>query len=142
MSRLRLPGSRDRPLTAAGAPLASLAAAVSAVALLAVIDPTDPRFHVTCPFLAITGHYCPGCGSVRAMDALLLGDVGAAAGFNPLAVAALPVVAVLWVAWFRRRMTGASRRVVAPGWLLWALGGVVLLFWLLRNLPIGAALAP
>jgi hypothetical protein len=76
------------------------------------------------------------------MDALLRGELGEAVGRNPLAVAVLPVVAALWFAWLRRHVTGASRRVVAPGWILWSFAGAVLIFWVLRNLPIGAALAP
>jgi Protein of unknown function (DUF2752) len=142
MSEARLRAWRHRPIPAVVAPLASLVAAGAVSALLAVINPTDPRFFVTCPFLAVTGHYCPGCGSVRAMDALLRGDVGDAVGFNPLTVAAVPLVAALWVGWVRRSVTGAARRWAAPRWALWLLVGVVVLFWLLRNLPVGAALAP
>jgi Protein of unknown function (DUF2752) len=142
VSQVRLPAWRHPPLLAVVAPLASLLAAGAAAGVLAAIDPTDPRFRVTCPFLAITGHYCPGCGSVRAVDALLRGDLGDAVGFNPLTVAAVPLVAGLWLGWFRRSVTGTARRWAAPGWALWLLAGMVLVFWVLRNLPIGAALAP
>jgi Protein of unknown function (DUF2752) len=137
-----MPARRHRPVPAIVAPLASLVTVGTVAGVLAVIDPTDPRVRVTCPFLEITGHYCPGCGSVRAMDALLRGGLGDAIGFNPLTVAAVPLVAALWAGWFRRSVTGAPRRWAAPGWALWLLAGVVLVFWVLRNLPIGAALAP
>jgi Protein of unknown function (DUF2752) len=142
VSQLGLARPRHRLWPAVAAPLASLGTAGTAVAYLAVVDPTAMRFRVACPFLAVTGHYCPGCGSVRAMDALLRGELGEAVGRNPLAVAVLPVVAALWFAWLRRHVTDAPRRVVAPGWMLWSFVGAVLVFWVLRNLPIGAALAP
>jgi len=38
-----------------------------------------------CPFIALTGLPCPGCGMTRAMDALLHGDWSRAVAFHPYA---------------------------------------------------------
>ena len=47
-----------------------------------------------CPFHAVTGWYCPGCGGTRALGALLRGDAVAALQDNVLMFTVLPVVAV------------------------------------------------
>ena len=131
-----------RGLAGLTGPVASVAAAAVAVAVLAVVDPTQPGHYPTCPFFAVTGHWCPGCGSLRAMHALTHGDVAAAAGLNVLALASLPVLALIWLLWVRRSWTGAPRAKTAPATLIWALAVAVLVFGVVRNLPFGAALAP
>lgn len=129
-------------LTGLTRPIASVAAATAAFAVIALVDPNQPGRYPTCPFLVVTGHYCPGCGTLRAVHALAEGDVTAAAGLNLLAVASLPVLALLWLLWLRQRWTGAPRARPAPPTLIWALAIGALLFGLVRNLPFGAALAP
>jgi hypothetical protein len=55
---------------------------------------TLPAFHPPlCPFLALTGIPCPLCGTTRAWDATLHGDLAAAFRYHPLAPLALP----LWI---------------------------------------------
>lgn len=115
--------------------------AVAAVAYVGAVDPETPGHYPTCPFLYVTGAYCPGCGSLRAVHALARGDVGTALARNPLTLACAVALVALWAAWLRRRLTGAPRRV-APAWVVYAFLGVVLAFWLLRNLPGFAFLAP
>lgn len=58
----------------------------------------SPRFAV-CPFRAVTGIPCPGCGGVRSTLALLNGDIGAAFGYNLLSpfVALSLAVSVIWL---------------------------------------------
>ena len=47
----------------------------------ALIDPMAPPLPLPgCPFLGLTGWFCPGCGSSRAIRALVSGDVARAAG--------------------------------------------------------------
>ena len=110
--------------------------------VLYVVDPETPGHYPTCPFLALTGHYCPGCGSLRAVHALLHGDVRLALQRNPLAV----VTAVLLLAgmfiWVRRLWQGRQRTWVVPAWLLYCLLAVVLAFWALRNVPGWTWLSP
>jgi hypothetical protein len=48
------------------APAAVAAGALAAAALVHVVDPNDSGNYPTCPFLALTGRFCPGCGSLRA----------------------------------------------------------------------------
>jgi hypothetical protein len=57
--------------------------------------PAVARFVPACPFHALTGLPCPGCGATRALVALAQGDVVRAIGWNPLATS---VFVSAWVA--------------------------------------------
>lgn len=96
--RFRAAGPDDRGLA-----LVLVLGALSALALvpfLPLLAPLVPG----CPFHALTGVPCPGCGTTRAALALARGDVPAAFGWNPLAAAAFLIggavclLAPLWVA--------------------------------------------
>jgi hypothetical protein len=129
--------------SAPAAPLAVLVAGLAAVAFVASVDPEQPGHYPTCPFLALTGWWCPGCGSLRAVHALTRGDFGTALDRNVLTVLAIPALLIAWAAWLRRALTGTSRTAAAvPVAAIWAVLGVVVAFWTLRNLPAGAWLAP
>ena len=124
------------------APLATAAAALCATAYVAEVDPNHAGHYPTCPLLYLTGHPCPGCGSLRAIHDLATGRLDAAIHRNPLTVLAVPLLVGIWVLWARRSASGRPRTSVAPPWLLWTLLGVILAFWLLRNLPGFGALGP
>jgi Protein of unknown function (DUF2752) len=124
------------------APAAVALAAAAATTVVGVVDPNEAGHYPTCPFLWLTGRFCPGCGSLRAVHALTRGDVGAAIGHNVLAVAALVVLGWLWLRWTVRTWTGASPPRPAPAAVLLAGAALVVLFAVVRNLPFGAALAP
>jgi Protein of unknown function (DUF2752) len=126
-----------------GRPLAAAAVVAAGFVLVAVVDPNVPGHYPTCPFLAVTGQYCPGCGGLRAAHALTQGDVAGAAGSNLLLVLALPVAVALWARWLAACAKG---RPEAP--FRWRNGlalpavALVAAFWMARNLPWGASLAP
>lgn len=127
--------SRTLPVTVG---LAGLAAGT----LLYTVDPYDGGYP-TCPMLAITGLYCPGCGSLRAVHDLLHGDLVGALARNPLAVLAVPYLAFWLVSW-ALRATGrpAPRSTVLPAWAIWVLLGVVLAYGIARNIPGWSWLSP
>ena len=56
-----------------------------AAATLYAVDPTRYRITPPCPYLALTGLACPGCGLTRAAHFLLHGDITRAFAFNPWA---------------------------------------------------------
>ena len=120
---------------------------VGAAALVAANDPAAPgsRFP-SCTFRQLTGLWCPGCGLTRGTHHLLNGDLGAAVAsnvFTPLVALAL---AGAWWAWWRHagghRTGGVLDR--APRWASPVLLGAVVVFGVVRNLPIAPfdALAP
>ncbi|MEU8322672.1 DUF2752 domain-containing protein [Nonomuraea sp. NPDC048881] len=125
------------------APLGVAAAAGAVVGVVGVVDPNQPGHYPTCPFLWVTGLYCPGCGTLRTIHALAHLDPLAALGLNPLAVAMIPFLLFWWGRWVVRAWQGRPRRTTLahPAWL-WAFLGVVMVYWVVRNLPFGAFLAP
>lgn len=123
-------------------PLVVAAGAAATVLLIATVDPNEPGHYPTCPVLALTGHLCPGCGSLRAVHAMAHGDLGAAVGLNLLAVLAVLPLAVVWLQWVRRCRRGRARTTVAPASALWGLLVAVAVFTVVRNLPAGQWLAP
>ena len=122
--------------------VAVTAAGLAAGAALFAVDPNEPGHYPTCPFLFITGYYCPGCGSLRAVHALTHGDVGAAVGLNVLTVVGIVLAATIWGRWVLRSWRGQPRTRVAPAWTLYLALGVIVVFWIVRNLTVGEALAP
>ena len=104
--------------------------------LLYNVDPRNPGSYPICPFLGLTGCFCPGCGTLRALHQLLHGNPIAAFGYNPFAVLSIPFIAYSY-------MTGALRTFALPApapvfvqsrWI-WGLLAAVLAFWALRNVP-------
>ncbi|WP_352301936.1 DUF2752 domain-containing protein [Kineosporia sp. NBRC 101731] len=83
-------------------PLVVAAVTGAATGYLAVVDPNRPGHYPGCPFRALLGVYCPGCGGLRAVHDLAHGDVPAALSSNLLVTLVAPVAVVLWVRWFRR----------------------------------------
>lgn len=122
-------------------PAAVAVAALAAGAYVGAVDPNQAGHYPTCPFLWLTGWYCPGCGSLRAVHALAHGDAGTALSRNPLTVVFAVVLVLMWASWLQRAVTGRARRA-APAWALWLVLGVVCAFWVLRNLPGMQWLAP
>jgi hypothetical protein len=123
-------------------PLGVAVAALAATGYVAVVDPNVAGHYPTCPFLAITGWYCPGCGALRAVHALAHGDLSTALARNPFAVVAAGYLAVAWALWLRRTATGRPRRWLAPPWVLYSVLGAILMFWVLRNVPGWTWLSP
>jgi hypothetical protein len=113
------------------------------VAYVAGVDPNQAGHYPPCPFLFLTGLYCPGCGGLRAVHALAHGDVGAALGLNPLLVVMIPLLAVWWADWTVRTWRGLPMREGfrrAAG--IWVFLGVLIVYWVARNLPFAAFLGP
>jgi Protein of unknown function (DUF2752) len=110
-------------------------AAVALMGCLAVRDPNEAGAYPLCPFRAITGWDCPGCGSLRGLHALALGDVRVMADQNLLLLVAVPFIVWRYVAWVRRRALGLPAREPGSPVLVVIIAAIVLLFWVVRNLP-------
>ena len=119
--------------------------AIGVGAMLYILDPREAGNYPVCPFLGVTGHHCPGCGTLRALHQLLYGNPVSALGYNLITVLSLPFLGYAFV-------VGALRafRMPAPGsvfinsQLIWGLVFGVVTFWVLRNIPVEPlqALAP
>ena len=122
---------------ASAGPVGAAAVALAACAVVAVVDPNEPGHYPTCPFKALTGLDCPGCGSMRAVHALTRGQILHAADLNLLLLVALPFLVWAWAAWLVRSL-GRSwpPNLAVPGPVGWGVAGVVVAFWFARNLPV------
>ena len=121
-----------------------LAAASAAVLALWLLGSRPPPWYPPCPFHLVTGLFCPGCGSGRAVHALVHGEWARALGLNPLLVLLLPF-GLVWLGRTLWRGLGRGLPPVdppRPAAMLLLL--VVSVFWVLRNLPWwpGPLLAP
>src|ERR1700724_2011502 len=112
--------------------------AVIALSLLYFLYPaTNTSFYPACIFHSLTGLYCPGCGSQRAASALLHGSFSKAIGLNILFVLCIPLIlysafVYSWNVFSQKKMAQAV--FYSPLFIKIFLG-IVLLFWVLRNIP-------
>lgn len=107
-----------------------------AAAYTAVANPHVPGFFPDCIFYAATGHWCPGCGGLRATHDLLRGDLGAAMGMNPVVVLViLPLIAVGTGWWLLSAVGVRLPKVTIPTWAAWSIPVLLGVFWVVRNIP-------
>jgi hypothetical protein len=89
--------------TARAGLIATGVALAGALTYIGLADPHRPGFlFPACPFKALTGLDCPGCGGLRMTHDLLNGDLGAAVVDNVFLLVALPALAVWLVVRWRR----------------------------------------
>lgn len=90
---------------------------------------------VPCPFHALTGLLCPGCGVTRMCMALLALDLPAAWTANPVLLLLLPVLAALLVRLAARYVkSGRSALGRGESALVWGMVAVLLAWGAARNL--------
>lgn len=122
IARLRLPA-----LVAAGT--------AASAAYIGSVSPYTAGGYPVCPIYALTGVYCPGCGTARCLHSLVTGDFSAAFARNPLLVILVAVAAVVFVRWVMLRWRGEPLRWNPPNWVPISIGIGVLAFGVLRNFP-------
>ncbi|MCX5043187.1 DUF2752 domain-containing protein [Aldersonia sp. NBC_00410] len=119
-------------------PVTVAAAGLAAFAVLRVRDPHTPGAYLPCPFHAITGLWCPGCGGLRAANDLAHADLAASLSSNVF-VAPLVLAAVLaWLCW----VSGRTVRLPSGRATLAMVVVVLVAFTVVRNTGWGNWLAP
>lgn len=118
-------------------PAAMLAAFAVTLGMLRVFDPATSGIFPPCPLRYLTGWYCPGCGSLRAIHQLLHANVRAAWAMNPLTVILLPFLmyGLASFALFEIRGEGLPQPFLRGAWIR-ALCAAIILFGIARNLPL------
>lgn len=91
-----------------------------------------------CPFHLLTGLYCPGCGSQRALSSLLHGEFLQATRFNVLMVASLPLLFYSALVQVINKTTGNTfiQKIFYSSLFVRIVLIIILVFWVLRNLPV------
>ena len=118
-------------------PIAVLGLCILVLTLLYIFNPAGSIFYATCPFHALTGFYCPGCGSLRALHQLLDGQLATAFGLNPLMVLSLPFLGYSFLSYIMVGIRGhLLPNFFVPAIFIWVFLGIVLLFWVLRNISL------
>jgi hypothetical protein len=119
--------------------LVFISIAVFAIALLYFFfDARQFTFFPKCPFYVLTGLYCPGCGSQRAISSLLHGEILPAIHFNLLLVTCLPLLfysAVISVANYFNKRQIIKLIFYSPLFVKTFLV-VVVCFAIVRNIPV------
>jgi len=112
------------------------AAAIVAVAMIAVYMCVDPSsgYYPRCAFKALTGLSCPGCGSQRALHALLNGDLRGALAFNALFVAEIPLLVMIGLPGLYRTRFSRLRRVVTGQTFILSVLAVIVIWTVARNI--------
>ena len=121
--------------------LTALALAGIAVALWVVgtFNPTGYGFFPKCQFHSVTGLHCIGCGLTRSLHAWLNLDPLQGLAYHPLSFILLPYVGwSLGLALWRWAWGGESKRsrFRGPPWLIWSFVWLLMIFWVVRNIPI------
>jgi hypothetical protein len=99
-------------------------------------DPHSPNFvFPVCPFKALTGWNCPGCGGLRMTHDILHGDFSAAVVDNVFLLVGLPLLA----AWLVVRWRCGQRLMPMPAIVTIAVAAIA--WTVVRNLP-GFPLVP
>ncbi|MBS7566082.1 DUF2752 domain-containing protein [Mucilaginibacter sp. Bleaf8] len=100
-------------------------------------NPTKYSFFPKCPFHYLTGLDCPGCGSQRAIHALLHANLADAIRQNLLLVLSLPILLIH----FGYVLTSALKGKKYKWALLYhpltprIMAVIVIAFWIVRNTP-------
>ena len=93
------------------------------IVLLFLLDPIETRFFPHCPFFALTGLKCPGCGTARALHAVLHGRFTEALCFNAVLPAMLVILAYCL----------AFPRHAQRAYVVWTLLVFIVAWWVIRN---------
>lgn len=114
-----------------------MAGLVLVLIILCIYFYFDPngRFFPQCPFLSLTGLECPGCGTQRAVHAVLHGDIGAVWQLNAALFVFVPLLILLFVA----EVLGHQRiprlyDALNSRYMIWATATFIIVWWAVRNL--------
>lgn len=99
-------------------------------------DPATQSFFPTCPFLAISGYQCPGCGSQRAIHQMLHFNYQAAFVYNPLVVIFTPYILLgLYIEYLdKKRRFLKIRNILYGRYAALIILLLIVAYWIIRNI--------
>uniref|UniRef100_UPI0032172630 DUF2752 domain-containing protein n=1 Tax=uncultured Draconibacterium sp. TaxID=1573823 RepID=UPI0032172630 len=109
---------------------------IGVAVLFYVLDPNKQAIFPRCLFYSVTGAYCPGCGSQRALHSLLHFDIAGVISYNFLFLPAGLLILYHYThpflsRIFNRKFPNLFYMKNTP----WVILAIVILFWITRNLP-------
>lgn len=112
----------------------SLSLLLAVGVIYALVDPAKAAWMPKCPMHLFTGLDCPGCGSQRAIHALLNGDLAGAWNANAILFLAIPyILVVAFAEIFSKRFPRLLRVVSAPA-VIYSFTWVLIIWAVARNL--------
>ena len=103
-------------------------------------NPASSKIYPPCLFHLLTGLYCPGCGTARAMYALVHGRFIDALRNNIFAVFSLPFIIYSYIIHYFRELFPNNKifrkDIFIKPVLIKILVIFIILFWILRNIPV------
>lgn len=102
--------------------------------LYALVDPAESAWMPKCLFHLATGYDCPGCGSQRALHALLSGDFAGAFHANAFLFLLVPFFLLLAYAEFNPKRHPRLYKFVTSSPAIYSLLALIVAWTLFRNL--------
>lgn len=136
------------PKISTGSPLALFAGAVfgfvvvCALAFIYFFNPSTHGFYPRCLFHQLTGLNCPGCGSTRALYALLHGEIQTALRDNALFIISLAGGAIWGTRFLVKKRKNPELGLYFSPKFAWGYLVIAVTFTILRNLPAFSFLSP
>ena len=125
-------GFRVRPAVVFTAALAA-----AGMVVFYFVDPASTVFLPECAFHEHTGLYCAGCGGLRAVHALVHGDLPAAVGYNLFIILVLfPITIFYVVKQFVWMVKGSPAGTTISTRFAWFVIAGVIIFTVVRNIPV------
>ena len=109
---------------------------IASAIVLYCYNPATTSLYPSSPFRALTGLYCPGCGTLRGLHQLLHGHLITAFGLNPLMVISLPFLICSYINYGFEAIKGKPllKIFIPPQWI-WFLLQAIIAYWIVRNIP-------
>jgi hypothetical protein len=101
--------------------------------LLYIFDPAVCKLFPPCPFYFITGFYCPGCGSQRALHDILHLNLAGAIANNLLVI---PAIIIIIYHLLYLTIKPKHQNILYYNSTPWIILGIIIVFWILRNIPV------
>lgn len=103
-------------------------------AVYTLFDPAETVWMPKCPVYTLTGLNCPGCGSQRALHALLHGDIGEAFRANALLFLFVPLIITLAVGEINNKRWPRFYKAVFHPVMIYGILAIVVGWAIVRNI--------
>lgn len=100
-------------------------------------NPSNHAFFPKCPFYALTGIFCPGCGSQRAIHKLINGEIVEGIRHNYLILLLFVVLGYQSILFLLNKFTTTTyKNLTHKPITTKVILVIVILFWILRNISV------
>lgn len=109
---------------------------VACTAILLIYASFDPAHNPfpRCIFLSLSGLKCPGCGSQRALHAILHGNISQAWHYNAVLILSVPLLALLGFSNIYKNRFPRLYNSLNGSTVIWTVFVVTVGWWILRNI--------